>query len=254
MLGRPDPASSSSFTLENVFAEGNRIHAKWQNWLADTGYLWGDWRCSRCAEYVRNSIRPDSIGYGTCVGTSWVALDNGLRRAAFESDFKHDWHYKEVTLSSSTHKISGHADGALIKHNCLIEIKSMGIGTLRFEAPKLMQEHTYEVKGRQILDIDGLWKDFHRPLLSHVKQGNIYLWMAREMGLPFDSIVFLYEFKANQKVKEFSVRLSQDILDPLLTMAASVEYNLTRGTLPDCPFGGCGQCRAYEKGELAKEG
>src|SRR5271170_6555709 len=49
MSGVPDPASKPSFTLENVFAEGNAVHSKWQGWLSETGKLWGDWRCSRCA-------------------------------------------------------------------------------------------------------------------------------------------------------------------------------------------------------------
>lgn len=245
MSGHSEPASSTSFTLENVFAEGNSIHAKWQNWLADTGYLWGDWRCSRCSEYVRDSDKPESSRFGPCVGTDWVKLQE-IDPIGWP-DYPHDWKYKEVTLASTTHKISGHADGALTKHKCLIEIKSMGVGTLKFEAPKLMNDHTHSVNGKNILDIEGLWKDFSRPLLSHVKQGNIYLWMAKQMGLPFDSIVFLYEFKANQRTKEFRVQSSEDILEPLLTTAEQVEYHLTKGTPPNCPFGGCGQCRAYEK-------
>lgn len=248
MSGLPNPPSVTSFTLENVFAEGNAIHSKWQNWLSETGLLWGDWRCSRCSEYVRNSLKPEDRSFGDCVGTKWVDLNKHILGEA-ERPFPHDWKYKEVTLSSTSHKISGHADGALIKHNCMIEIKSLGVGTLRFEAPKLLEAHTHKLSGKNIVDIDGMWKDLHRPLLAHVKQGNIYLWMAKEMNLPFDTMVFLYEFKANQQVKEFSVKLSPDILNPMLDVAAQIEYALTVGVPPSCPKGGCAQCRAYEQEE-----
>lgn len=247
MSGRPAPQSSSSFTLENIFAEGNAIHAKWQRWLSETGLLWGDWRCGRCSEIVLRSTRPEGSQFGGCVGTSYIEFKDGI--VPNTAEFPHDWKYKEVTLGSTSHKVTGHADGALVKHNCLIEIKSIGVGTLRFEAPTLLEQNTHEINGRKVVDVDGMWKNLHRPLLSHVKQGNIYLWMAKEMGLPFDSIVFLYEFKANQQAKEFQISMSEDILSPLLDTAAEIELCLTRGVPPACPFGGCAQCRDYEKEE-----
>ena len=183
------------------------------------------------------------------MGTSWVQLSPNLPSFPTQGNYEHDWVYKEVTLSSTSHRISGHADGALTGHNCLIEIKSLGVGTFKFDAPKLTEENTYTVNGKKILDIDGLWKNLHHPLLSHVKQGNIYLWMAEEMGLPFDSIVFIYEFKANQQIKEFRISKSEDILNPLLDTAALIEVSLKQGIPPACPFGGCAQCKDYEKEE-----
>lgn len=249
MTGLPLPSSKSSFTLENVFSEGNMIHNKWQGWLAQTGKLWGDWRCSRCAEYVKDSIKPEII-FGPCIGTDWVNL--GLKFHDQQEVFKHDWHYKEVTLRSSTLPVSGHADGALIDDNVLIELKSLGVGSLRFEAPQLITQHTHETKsGRKILDVDGIWKDFHRPLTSHIKQGNIYLWMAKEMGLPFDRICFVYEFKANQQAKEFVVPYTEDLISGVLDTAADIENHVKLGKPPDCYAGpgGCTQCKPYERND-----
>lgn len=257
MSGLPEPSGRSSFTLENVFAEGNAIHTKWQSWLSETGKLWGDWRCTRCAEYVKDSLKPDDIHFGSCVGVQWVNLNKRstfgftqgqlIEEVPLATQFEHDWKYKEVTLRSKSLPISGHADGALTEHNCLIELKSVGVGTLKFEAPNLIDENTYDINSKKIIDIDGLWKNLHRPLLSHVKQGNIYLWMAKEMGLPFDSIVFLYEFKANQQIKEFRIHASEDILKPLLDMADQVRYDLEVGRPTICPFGGCSSCKSYEE-------
>lgn len=254
MSGYPEPESKSSFTLENVFAQGNAIHTKWQNWLAQTGKLWGDWRCSRCSEYVKNSLKPSDHTAGSCVGTGWVKLGTShftrdLVNSAQES-FPHDWQYKEVTLHSTTLPVSGHADGALVGHNCLIELKSLGVGSLKFEAPKLIEQNTHDAGRKKIVDIDGIWKDFHRPLTSHLKQGNIYLWMAKEMGLPFDKISFIYEFKANQQVKEFTVSYSEELIAEQLDYASDVKRQLEIGFPPDCPYGGCGSCRAYEKKEF----
>lgn len=254
MSGYPEPESSTSFTLENVFAEGNAIHSKWQSWLSDTGLLWGDWRCSRCSEYVRDSLRPDDRSFGSCVGVTKVKFTDFKTSLGIfpEGDaligLPHDWVYKEVTLKSTTLPISGHADGALTEHNCLIEIKSLGVGTLKFEAPQLLQTHTYEVSGKKIIDIDGIWRDFHKPLLPHVKQGNIYLWMAEQMDLPFDSIVFLYEFKANQQAKEFRITKSDDILAPMLEMSELIKTAVEIKKPPSCYVtGGCSSCRPYDK-------
>lgn len=233
MSGRPEPASTPSFSLENVFSEGNRIHSKWQGWLAQTGNLWGDWYCNECGTRINNSLKPpDSKGFYV---------------SGMEDSF-HDWEYKEVTLKSTSHMISGHADGALVNHNVLIEIKSMGIGTFRFEAPKLFEDHTYDINGKKVTDIEGMWRQTHRPLMSHVKQGNIYLYMAEELGMPFDRIVFLYEFKANQQVKEFVIKKSDDIIKPLLEKCSEIENALTIGVPPPCRNGsdGCSACKAYE--------
>lgn len=245
MTGYPEPSSNPSFTLENVFAEGNRIHAKWQGWLAETGLLWGDWKCSRCAETLLNSVKPQ--GPDTCVGTSYIDLTK--RDPEWEDKgFKHDWEYKEVTLRSTSLPISGHADGGLIKYNCLIELKSVGLGTVKFDAPKIYNDNTHEIAGKKIVDIDGIWSSLHRPLMAHMKQGQIYMWMAQEMGMAFDKIVFVYEFKPNQKAKEFTVFPSADILDPMLETAKMITDCVSEGKIPACPkTGGCSECRPWEK-------
>jgi len=253
MTGRPLPESKSSFTMENVFAQGNAIHDKWQGWLSETGKLWGDWRCTRCAEYVKNSLRPGDFFSGSCVGTGWVKMEGTSGHftrdvvSSVQDAFPHDWKYKEVTLKSPYLPVSGHADGALVGHDCLIELKSLGVGSLRFEAPRILEQNTHLVGSRKIVDIDSLWRDFHRPLTSHLKQGNIYLWMAHEMGLPFKSISFVYEFKANQQVKEFVVPYSPDIISPIIKDVKNIKAAIDAGIPPVCPFGGCGQCGAYEK-------
>src|SRR6185437_1036436 len=238
MSGMPEPPGRYSFTLENVFSEGNRIHSKWQDWLSDTGLLWGDWYCGKCDTRISNSVKPP-------LTPDYINWQPNYPASSHE----HEWEYREVTLRSTSLPVSGHADGGLIKHDCLIEIKSVGIGTLKFEATTIFENNTLKIGTKTINDVEGMWKSIHRPLLAHVKQGNIYLWMAKEMGMPFDKIVFLYEFKANQQVREFIVYPSDDILQPMLVNVESIKSALTEGKPPECPHGkgGCSLCRAYEK-------
>jgi hypothetical protein len=254
MSGLPEPPSKYSFSLENVFAQGNAVHDKWQSWLAQTGKLWGDWRCSRCAEIVTNSLKPADFSTGSCVGSGWVKLTSPVNVSHgvtkdLTTDFSHDWRYREVTLKSTSLPLSGHADGGLATHNVLVELKSISAGSFRYSAPKLYENHLYDVSGKKIVDTEGMWKDFHSPLTSHLKQGNLYLFMAKEMNLPFDRISFVYENKANNQAKEFIVPYSFEIIENILEQASLVTECLSKGTPPPCPKGGCASCRAYEGGK-----
>lgn len=211
-----------SFVLQNIFAEGNFIHEKWQTWLQKTGQLWGDWYCDRCMATVRRTAYPDHLLH-QCM-----------------SDLRHAWQYREVTLWNDELNIHGHEDGALLDANCLVEFKSVGMGTLRFEAPELLSRY-YNRTSHQY-DLDGIWKGITRPFGSHIRQVNLYMWLAREMGLSFDKTQVVYEFKVNQQVKEFTVPLSMETVQPMLDKAAEVKEALKTGIPPACPNGGCKSC------------
>lgn len=249
MSGLPEPPSKYSFSLENVFAQGNAIHDKWQTWLSETGKLWGDWKCSRCAEHVNSSLKPKSTDFGSCVGANFINLPDNSKVTTYnilQSNFSHDWKYKEVTLKSTSLPLSGHADASLTEHDILVEIKSISAGSFKYSSPKLYESHIYDIGTKKIVDTDSMWKDFHAPLTSHLKQGNLYLFMAKEMSLPFDRISFVYENKSNNQVKEFVVPYSFSIIEPVLDTAYTLNECLKNKTLPDCPKEGCAQCKAYE--------
>lgn len=224
-----------SMTLQNVFAEGHAIHAKWQKWMAASGQLWGDWRCLVCQASVRRAAAPSAL-LATCFKMR-----------------EHIWEYKEVTLFDDELNIYGHEDGALVDAKCLVEIKSVGIGTLRFEAPDYLGRY-YHRELRQY-DLEGLWRDLHRPLDGHVRQVNIYMWLARRMGLAFDKTAVVYEFKANQQVKEFLVNYDPEIVAPILEKASQVRDARLAGEPPECPNGGsCKECGPYEEASVAESG
>lgn len=222
------PEEEFNFVRENMFGEGHFIHEKWQRRMRKTGKLWGTWTCKPC-------------------GAIRVGTEPGLEGCKY--DFGHMWQYQEVQLDcEGTHLIAGHADGAMVPANHLVEIKSIAIGTLRVEAPKLLEKYYVETKsGKKIYDVDGLWKDIRKPFSGHVRQANIYLWMARELGMPFDHMKFLYESKNNQVVKVYTIRLSERILRPLLEQAARIKYALDNGEDLPCEHGGCKECQAMEE-------
>lgn len=222
----------NSFTLENVFAEGHDIHDKWQTWLWEMGQLRGEWLCMACK-------------------TVWAATApmSCPKCQADRSCLK----YREVPVSSKRYLIAGHADGDIAndedEERCpLLEVKSIGVGTLRYEAPQLLARFTRKTQEddgteRSVVDLEALWRDIKRPFPSHVKQGMIYLAVTgrREM-------VFIYECKWNQQVKEFRVRYQEALVIDLLDACLDIKYALETGKPPRRPHWAatdntnCGKC------------
>ncbi|MFE2102932.1 hypothetical protein [Streptomyces sp. NPDC059468] len=215
----PEKGRAFSAQLEGVFEEGHMIHAKWQKWLQQMGRLWGRWGCSWCGVYI------DTTGGKIPCSQCGRPLE-----------------YWEVPVEAeSEYLIAGHEDGAIEDLNALVEIKSIGIGTVRFDNPELLREHTVKTEdGKTIVDLDGLWKALRRPFGSHIRQTQIYLRLCKEMGLPFDQVIFLYEYKATQAQKEFVVKYNPEIAEPLFETALDIKYALKKGKPPPRPEF-CGQ-------------
>ena len=118
--------------------------------------------------------------------------------------------------------VEGHADAAvhLPDDRCLVEIKSIGIRTLAFEAPRLYQQY---LDGKSAEDI---WMSINHPFGTHMRQGQLYLWMAWPA---YEQIVFIYESKFHQQTKEFVVEYNKTFIAPLLETAKDVSQGSTSG-------------------------
>jgi hypothetical protein len=138
--------------------------------------------------------------------------------------------------------VSGHADGGM--DDWLLEIKSVGLGSIRVDAPEFLARYQDGNK----TDLTALWKGLERPLKSHLKQGDVYLWLANQLGLPFDKIVYLYEFKANQLVKEFTIPYNEERVQPLIDKVYMIQDALKLGMDVPCNISmqGCDKCRAVK--------
>jgi hypothetical protein len=210
--------------LASIFAEGHSIHAKWQNWFAEMGVLYGVW---------------DLGGYN-----SW-----GLSQD-FAGLPKKTKTYKEVPLRSDKHMIRGHADGWIrgIDADCLIEIKSIGSGGIRMEAPAIMAQSDDNV--------EKAWKNIKTPFRAHQMQGQVYLHLCHLMvedgqleSAP-DEIVFIYELKANQEYKEFVVKYNPEYTKDVFDSALDVAWAVENERPPVCsinPEKGCKRCEPYQQ-------
>jgi hypothetical protein len=216
----------TTLRLASIFAEGHTIHAKWQNWFKDMGVLYGLW--------------------GDSTGTSW----------ALSKDVHKSVDYKEVPLRSDKYMMRGHADGWIkgLGEDCLIEIKSIGTGTIRMEMPAMMAQYDN--------NIDVVWKNIRTPLRSHQLQGQVYLHLCHlmvEEGLlesAPDDIVFIYELKANQEYKEFVVKYNPEYTAEIFDKARDVAWAVENGREPVCNISlekGCKRCLPFRDGELSYE-
>lgn len=243
------PEEQFSFTLQSIFDEGHQIHDKWQTWLAETGQLWGDWQCLVCGVLVRYKQREELDEIGGCL----------FGRVS------HIWKYQEVSLAHGL--IQGREDGAI--GDRLIEFKSVGLGTLRREAKELLAKSYKELAtGGTIYDLEAIWKGLRQPLISHVRQANMYMWLAQQMAeshpieyahyAQFTKASIVYEFKPNQQSREYVIPLSMDIVQPMLDRVNVVQWALDAGIPPPCRYGGCTQCEGnkdeHEPGERRRGG
>ena len=221
LKGHERVAEKPNLRLQSIFDEGHAIHAKWQNWFQEMGVLHGKFRCLSCLEITWGTSPSE------CGKCGWKTLE-----------------YAEVTLVDEELRIAGHTDGWIkgIGDDCLIEIKSVGPGTIRSEAPNLM------------MDADGdfmkAWGNVRKPFGPHVLQGQLYLELMKRMGNDVNEIVFLYELKADQSYKEFSVKADYELVRHVFEGAKTVVDAVNANEVPDCsnqPGGVCKQCAPYKE-------
>jgi hypothetical protein len=206
---------------QNIFDEGHAIHDKWQRRFWDMGELVGDFFCPHCHVSWWATSPHECPGCGM------------------------NWHhllYQEVSLEDPELMIKGHTDGWL--KDRLIEIKSIGAGTLRFEDPALLAEHG--------TDLEAAWRAIKRPFGTHVRQGMLYLYLAQKKketaGLvPPTQIDFIYELKSNQDYKFFTVKYDPKVVRKVLEGAALVTKAFKEDKAPECNQEKCKCGTKWEK-------
>lgn len=212
------PVSNRTMTLKlaSVFEEGHAIHAKWQRWFQDMGNLYGKWHCLDCGEMFWGDVH------------------------CHEGPLE----YREVPLFYEPLRMSGHADGWLINFGdpLMLEIKSVGEGTLRWECPDLFRDNGY--------DFNKTWKELDAPFMKHIQQVQIYMKLAELLGYadyPKEAVL-IYEAKPNQSVKEFVVPKSDFGITPLFDAAEMIVSAVRKGEPPACNIqsGGCERCKQYD--------
>jgi hypothetical protein len=217
LRGAKLPPSNPNLRSQNIFDEGHYIHAKWQKRFEDMGVLYGLWATS-----------PG--GRKTAWGTP--------------AEVPVRWKYLEVPLADEALRMEGHADGWIkgLGDDKLIELKSIGSGTLRMDSNLLDMYETPEAA----------WPHIDRPFPVHMRQGQVYLELAhRTYGdIAPDWIVFIYEAKFNQAPKEFRVRRDFEYVRGVFADAADLIDAVNASAMPECTntrsrSHGCTQCKKF---------
>ena len=133
----------------------------------------------------------------------------------------------EVPVVDKEHRIMGHADAVIVdkKGRAVLEIKSVGVGTIRFEDYGLFAPYA-----KNEITIDALWSSVKHPFDSHVRQLQLYMHC---LGI-HDGII-IYEWKPTQDVKEFSVPYQPELVAPILASCMTVQLSLEEELPPDRP-------------------
>ena len=224
LLGRTPAPSKYKASMKQllVFDEGHRIHGRYQKWFRDMERLYGLWACTQCP------YTEWGFGWNECPSCPvGLVID-----------------YKEVPLWYEPLRISGHADGWLkgFGDDLLLEIKSVGEGTVRFEDPAL-----HSACGG---DMKKIWAALKSPFTTHINQVQIYMELMERMGIPDapKEAVFIYESKATQEVKEFVVSKNTFHVQTLFEAAEKIVAAVDKGVPPSCnidPVNGCYKCNFH---------
>jgi hypothetical protein len=194
-----------SHYLAAILEEGTEIHGKYQRWFRQMGILEGDWYCAEC-EYKWWALAPEECA--NCRSTNFV--------------------YAEVTIDIPDLFADGHADGILHSEGKRtgLEIKSIGLRSVEMEQPALYRRYKSGELG-----LMEMWRSIRMPFGSHLKQGQIYLhgWQQHEETADIDTMTFLYEFKANQDVRAWTVKYNSDVIKPLVPGAQAVKRAIETG-------------------------
>lgn len=200
-----------------IFETGHAIHNTWQTWFKEMNQIKGLWYCHTH-------------------DMEWFGLPN-------EHNTKFCYmEYREVPLNYDPLRISGKADGWLVDFESplLLEVKSIGEGSLRWYAP--------EIQGSSFLE---KWEKISAPFKDHIMQAQIYMKLGELMDLedfPKEAI-FIYEAKGLHETKEFVVPKSDFGVTDLFEIAKSIVDAVDRGVPPICNIGGmskCKKCSSYE--------
>lgn len=232
------------FQLQNILDHGSTAHLKYQARWRDMGVLWGRWKCMSCHKSWLGEVPIEG-----CIRC-------GVPLTCVE--------YMEVPLAAPELLLVGNSDAEVRDPdgNVLVEIKTVAEGTFRVDVPKLLGEYTGTIineqgKPEKRVDIVQLWKDLRRPVPSHMRQGETYVELRKRMKdePPIDGIVYWYESKHSQGLKEFFLEPNPSVAKQVLDRAADVTFAIKRKIPPRCPEGrdGCKLCQSYEE-EVRKNG
>jgi CRISPR/Cas system-associated exonuclease Cas4 (RecB family) len=209
IIGTPAEIQPRKLAFEMAFETGHDAHRKWQHWFWDMGLLKGVFACLNC------DLRW------------WDQSPQFCQRCEVGRNLLY---YAEVPVKNEEYLLFGNADGDVVREggSVLIEIKTIGTGTIRIEAPKLQERYTYthtDEDGKTHTGVDwyALWSGIRRPFPSHLRQGMVYCFCYDRK-----EIIYIYDPKfITAYPKEFEIKFNrlfiEDILDECLKVKSAID-------------------------------
>ena len=222
--------------MEMVFETGHDAHRKWQNWFWEMGSLKGSWYCLACKTTWEDTSPRNCPNCDA--GTSLIQ-------------------YAEVPVHNDHYLIAGKSDGDVTRADgseTLVEIKTIGVGTIRYEAPNLMAKYTYnhtdlDGKIRSGVDWQSLWNGIRRPFSSHIRQGMLYCFCAEK-----SEITYIYDPKfVTAYPKEFTVKYNEELIEDILKQCLTIKDALGKGKPPKRPEWAEASCKTCKGCPFKKE-
>lgn len=213
-LNAPYIAERKDFSAQShrIFHNGHAVHERLQNYIADLNVytegkcsLIGRWMCKDCKK--RYGYSEGNKKEADC----WVSRPEKCECGANRFRFK----YMEVGIEIPEFRVKGKADGVLEwkVDRILIEIKSMN----PFQYMKLTSPPGY-----------------------YLPQAMIYL-----KGTGLKNMLWLFEDKATQDLKEYITQYDEKIIVPIFDKLVIANSAITAEVFPDKPKTKVG-CRACE--------
>jgi hypothetical protein len=210
-----------SLRRASIFGTGHATHDMFQTWFKEMDQIKGLWYC-----YTHD--------------LEWFGLHSEHVQGGCRTK------YNEVPVFFDPLRISGKADGWLVNFGdpLLLEVKTIGEGSIRWYAPDIAYEHNGDFKK--------MWAAIKAPFLEHIHQAQIYMKLLELMGQPDapQEALLLYEAKGLHEHKEFVIQKSDWGISELFEAAANIIAAIDKGTPPICNISGvtgCGKCSDYKE-------
>ena len=222
----------------NLFRAGNNVHDNLQqHLLADTGKLFGNWKCPSCGHVVAKSLRP----LGPCTNSKVVTDPFGESVVAKCADTldKRDasWIYEELyykmdPFNDPLFLMSGFSDGIWIEDEgwYIVEIKSSD--QLTFDSMSKVKHK--ELDGAYVVKPAGS----RHPIQTHVNQGMFYgaaaMEACRNGELPlevdkFCGIILLYVCRNTFRIKEYQIEYNEHSFEEFKMVVAASKNAYEQG-------------------------
>lgn len=179
-----------------IYREGHDIHDRIQGALWRLGRLTGEFKCLTC-EHIWWDTSPEACP--RCEAR-WLK-------------------YWEVPIEDKSIRLLGRGDGLVEGTRLgqvLLEVKSIGLGTVRIEVPGIYRDYS-----TGDMSLNELWMTIKRPFPAHVRQIMLYM---RALGV--HNCIAYYQNKWDQGQKAFHVRYLPKAIAPLIEQMEMVVDNL----------------------------